>query len=139
MWTVSAIRAFLKYYVLKILQLKKCVFFFTFFFLIIKTNDLQCHNQSKFCLKVQFSSFSGENWQFGFSVHAFHPKLWSIKHEECKTLKNGCEPPQRAIDNFQSPLKRFTSGRHKIFTTDWLWIEICQNAVWVKLVLKWQL
>ena len=46
---------------------------------------------------------------------------------------------QRAIDNFQSPLKRFTSGRHKIFTTDWLWIEICQNAVWVKLVLKWQL
>ena len=46
---------------------------------------------------------------------------------------------QRAIDNFQSPLKRFTSGRHKIFTTDWLWIEIFQNAVWVKLVLKWQL
>ena len=46
---------------------------------------------------------------------------------------------RRAIDNFQSPLKRFTSDRHKIFTTDWLWIEICQNAVWVKLVLKWQL
>ena len=44
---------------------------------------------------------------------------------------------QRAIDNFQSPLKRFTS--HKIFTTDWLWIGICQNAVSVKLVLKWQL
>ena len=42
-------------------------------------------------------------------------------------------------DNFQAPLKRLTSDRHKIFTTDWLWIEICQNAVWVKLVLKWQL
>ena len=37
---------------------------------------------------------------------------------------------QRAIDNFQSPLKRFTSGRHKIFTTDWLWIGIFQNTNW---------
>ena len=110
---------------------QKMCFFFTFFFLIIKTNDLQCHNQSKFCPKVQFSSFSSENWQFGFFVHAFQPKLWSIKHEECKTLKNGCEPPkvletvsQRAIDNFQSPLKRFTSRRHKIVKCVYLLSEM---------------
>ena len=120
------------------------MFFFTFFFLIIKTNDLQCHNQSKFCPKVQFSSFSSENWQFGFFVHAFQPKLWSIKHEECKTLKNGCEPPkvletvsQRAIDNFQSPFKAIylwsPQNFHNWLTLDWNFSECSLSKIGLKM------
>ena len=147
MWTVSSSESVFEILCSKNFTAQK-MFFFTFFFLIIKTNDLQCHNQSKFCPKVQFSSFSSENWQFGFNFSYMHSSQ-SYEASNTKSVrpwKMGAnllrcwkQFRRELLIIFNRLLKRFTSGRHKIFTTDWLWIGIFQNAVWVKLVLKWQL
>ena len=43
-------------------------------------------------------------------------------------------------DIFQSPQKWFfsLSDRDKIFTSNWLWIEICENVVLSKSILLWR-
>ena len=91
----------------------------------------------------KFSSLSNTN------VVAIFPKLCLWQRSLCSNL-GGIDPEKlfratltvsilflgdHTIVSFSVALKviLFLSDRHKIFTSDWLWTEVCQNAVFSKI------
>ena len=45
----------------------------------------------------------------------------------------GCHASLTAFYNWVVKLSLFLSDRHKIFTSDWLWNEVCQSTVFSKI------